>query len=223
MKQRAIRACLAVALVVAIAYGIHQRTMTVQAAAAMPAGANAVFLDDTNGNLTHTSAACAAASNPGRNTGSWVEVPCTDLPTGCLSTSSGAANVAYNVDDMIDNGTDPSGICLRGGHSDTITWSSAQTARKLTISHFNAAGGNNNAHPFSSNPPFGNASSNSVTSPAVSNVGTPGKCYKFNTFIQVNGPGGVQCWDPHIYTSCDTSCTSPGPLPRPKAAAKKKK
>jgi hypothetical protein len=128
--------------------------------------------------------------------------------------------VNYNVDSTIDNSTDPN-ICLRAG-KDSVQWSSAASkGRNLKIAGFTAAGGSNAAHPFSTNPPFGNATSNTVTSPTVSTTGNPNVCYKFNAFIEVHAAGGIQCWDPHIYTSCDSSCSSTAPVPKPKPPSPK--
>jgi plastocyanin len=223
MNHTAMRVCLAIALLVAIAIGTHNFSAMAHAAPTISASGGALPFDDTSGNLTHTNTACAAAANHQKNFNSWVAVDCSTLPAGCLATTAGAANKDYDIDAMVDNNVDPPNICLRAANGDTVTWKSADSKnRTIMIEHLTATGTTNPAHPFKTNPPFNSGAAHYIQSPGVSTTGQPNACYKFDTFIQVTGPGGVQCWDPHIYTSCDSSCTTAVGKPKPKARPKKK-
>jgi len=127
---------------------------------------------------------------------------------------------AFDVDDYVQYGTDPD-VCLKTT-SDVAAWESPTRSYHIRVLSYasNGAHGNRAGHPFAQphagdGPPFGNGSQFRVTSGnrrSVTDHGAPGQrgqCYEFKAVLWVQRPteGQPRCYDPHIYTTCDTDCT----------------
>jgi len=160
--------------------------------------------------------ACKASSTHG-NKPNYQEIDC---PEACATsitdhkwTVDGYVD-AIEAGKPIDASVDPD-VCLHGA-TDTLTYSTKKNGRAIQVMRYESAG--QEAHPFqdptaNDGPPFprGNPAQTAKTGvldPSRRPDHSRGKCYIFEAYILVKETGqNDRCFDPHIYTDCDPSCT----------------
>jgi hypothetical protein len=158
------------------------------------------------------------SSQPNGDAADYKEVKCSEVTTAC---NGSPGSQKFDVDAFLLDKTKDTDVCLRSKSHDSVTWNSGKYYVQMLSYTTDGPHGKKPGHPFHKTifgkgvPPFGNGHQSSVTSGHRRSVGqhgapgTAGQCYEFKGVLRVvpTTGGDGKCYDPHIYTTCDTDCT----------------